>query len=65
MQYKAPLQKQETKWVLDSGQSGQVDYNKYAYEVCQPGPVISSKTGKQVQTSIQQYQAKSFRGKAA
>lgn len=38
---------QEKKWVLDTGNSGgQVDYSKYAYEVCQPGPVISAKTGK-------------------
>ncbi len=43
-----PLKKNpvETKWVLDKGPQAVVDYEKYGHPIAQPGPVISSKTGK-------------------
>ena len=34
MQYKPPLKPKEAKWVLDTGNGADVDYSKYAHEVC-------------------------------
>ena len=41
---KAGPQKQ---WVLADDDNGPVNYEKYAHAIAMPGPVLSSKTGKQ------------------
>jgi len=43
------------RWVLDAGQNlapGQVNYDDYAHPVALPGPVLSSKTGKEYMPNI-------------
>ena len=38
----------DKKWVLaDDSNNSQVNYEKYAHPIAMPGPVLSSKTGKQ------------------